>query len=789
MIPVLYNHSEKEFTSNGLGRLTECTSCIVTEERNGVFECEFTYPISGRHYQEIAEGCIIFVTHDNSGIPQPFDVYKRSVPINGEVTFYAAHVSYRLGKTVLMPYTAASCASALSGIKAHCVPECEFNFVTDKIVDGNFELKKPTAAKAILCGVEGSILDVFGTGEYKFDRFLVSLYLHRGKDTDVQIRYGKNLVDMTDELDSSGSYTAVIPYWENPETGEVKTLPEGAVLADDVPLYFDYWTDENGRRITNENNNEFEFAYADITAVSLDLSTAYETQPTDAQMREKAKESANAHKLYSQSLSVDFVQLAQSEEYKDYAPLQELNLCDTCEVIYNNNPVRLKVIRTEYDTLKDRYSKIELGDPPANYADVLTGELNEKIELVPTKSEMRLAIDAASNTIKGVNGGNVVFRYQNGKPYEILIMDTDDVATAVNVLRINMNGIGFSHSGVDGDYLTAWTLDGRFVADFIQAGTLSANLIRSGVLTATDGLSSWDLNNSIFNNKGTRSRVQMTDGKIEVFVKVPGYAEEKCWSIRPFTSSYELRGAIMAAEVGDIVALGRVDPDDSSKSYYTLGVNNGLNPYGYTEKILAFAPIRARNGIYFGTTINEVSSSRIQDKTFTVSGVEQAWLVVRGYRGIYFTMGSPQSDSIPQKAQDDDYRIVFKQAVFVDDWIYASGEVHGTKFVSTSDENLKNIRPYDRAYDEALDDLEPVSFTWKADDTKQYIGLGARQTQRILEAHGIENAGFVDERGGDYGINYQELSVMLLKRVQDQTKQIKDLSARLERLEALLANT
>ena len=61
-------------------------------------------------------------------------------------------------------------------------------------------------------------------------------------------------------------------------------------------------------------------------------------------------------------------------------------------------------------------------------------------------------------------------------------MDTDDIGTAVNVMRINVNGIGFSSNGYNGTYTSAWTLDGHFVADFITAGTMLANRIKGGTL-------------------------------------------------------------------------------------------------------------------------------------------------------------------------------------------------------------------------------------------------------------------------------------------------------------------
>ena len=97
---------------------------------------------------------------------------------------------------------------------------------------------------------------------------------------------------------------------------------------------------------------------------------------------------------------------------------------------------------------------------------------------------MRQAINHANSLLSGGLGGHVVInRNANGEPNEILIMDTDDKDTAVNVIRMNVNGIGFSTTGYDGDYTTAWTIDGHFNADFIKAGTINAIDIKGSHIT------------------------------------------------------------------------------------------------------------------------------------------------------------------------------------------------------------------------------------------------------------------------------------------------------------------
>ena len=107
---------------------------------------------------------------------------------------------------------------------------------------------------------------------------------------------------------------------------------------------------------------------------------------------------------------------------------------------------------------------------------------------------MQKAIARATKLIQGGLGGHVVFNTNaDGEPQEILIMDTDDVTTAVNVIRMNLNGIGFSSHGYAGPYNTAWTIDGHFVADYIDTGTLDADLIKAGRLQDDAGVNYWDM--------------------------------------------------------------------------------------------------------------------------------------------------------------------------------------------------------------------------------------------------------------------------------------------------------
>lgn len=502
MIPILYTADETRFLTNGIGRLSDCTRCIVTEERNGIYECEFDYPITGVHFEEIERGRIVAVTHDDRHDIQPFVIYQRNVPdLNGIVTFNAHHISYRLNKVAVMPFSAGSVAAALQGISENSVNANPFTFWTDKSTVANFNSEVPRMARAMLGGEENSILDVFGGGEYEFDRFQVKLYAHRGQDTDVEIRYSKNLTDLNETIDDSGTYNAIVPYWTDSE-GNVVTLSEKILIYSGIEPQVAYLTDHNLIIIRTETDEPIEVAYTEINAVPMDLSDYFDEQPTESQLRTAARsrfESSNAW-LPSNNINVDFIQLWQTEEFKEYSALQRVSLCDTVSVYYPQagvSQVKQKVVRVVYNVLLDRYDEIELGQVSTSLGQAIRSEI---MQSVPTTSMMDAAIKYATDMIRGGLGGYVVMTPgPNGYPQEILIMDTPDINTAVNVWRFNQGGLGHSSNGYEGPFDDiALTQDGKINASMIATGFLNANYIKAGTITDETGANYWNLSEGRF---------------------------------------------------------------------------------------------------------------------------------------------------------------------------------------------------------------------------------------------------------------------------------------------------
>lgn len=347
MIPILYDKNEIYFASNGLGRLRDCISCKVTEERNGIYECDFEYPVSGAHFDDIKIGRIIGVTHEESDDIQPFDIVSYSRPIDGVVEFHAVHISYRQSSMVTWATGISNLSDAFDAFDAVCYPTNPlgqdassgnpFTYVSDKESTGFVSAfdGTPRTIRSLLGGVEGSILDAYG-GEYEWDKWLVRLHSARGERKDFTIRYGTNLTEFTDETDYSELYNTCIPYWVNQETGTV-------VMGSEV---------SSGRS---------SFGVGD-RCIPLDLTDKFEEQPSVTALESMALDVMVTHQSYlpSQNIKIDFVRPHDG----NFQVLTKCKLCDSVRVIFPfyNMSGYYKIVKTVWNVLNDRYDDMELGN-------------------------------------------------------------------------------------------------------------------------------------------------------------------------------------------------------------------------------------------------------------------------------------------------------------------------------------------------------------------------------------------------------------------------------------------
>lgn len=495
MIPILYESLlykeennelvETSFNNGGIGFLKDCVKCTVTEELNGMYEAEFTYPITGQFYSEILPDRIIKVKANEASELQLFRIYKDTKPINGIVKFYAQHISYDLNGNDVTPFTqnTTNATAALTAILEHCYYNHRFTAVSSSSTQGKIELKIPVSARKCIGGMEGSVLENFG-GEFEFDNFIIRHYSSRGQDNGVVIQYGKNLTDIKADKSIADVYTSIYPYALD-EDGEYYELPEKVI------------------ELQSSSN------YGAPRMLPLDLSNKFdsETMITATLLRQYANEfiSNNSIDEIQQNIKVSFVQLWQSKEYETIALLERVKLGDIVTVKYPKLgvSVKAKVIKTVYDCLNEKYIEIELGQAKSNFAATLNkvdSEFKTMSDFMRNQpSLMEKAVKNATDLITGQTGGYIIFRnftdifdsqgnkirtetLPQGQPAEMLIMDNPDITQALHVWRYNLSGWGYSSHGVNGPFALAATSDGAIVADFITTGVLNADLIKSGMI-------------------------------------------------------------------------------------------------------------------------------------------------------------------------------------------------------------------------------------------------------------------------------------------------------------------
>lgn len=465
---ILYDHDEEAFTSNGLGALPDAASCTVTEERNGGYEVEMEYPLTGSHFSDIQKRRILYVKPNPYDDPQPFRIYSITKPINGIVTVHAAHLSYDTSGSIvkLFPADAGSASAAMSYLKNFSVPSTPFTFFTNVGKSGTMSVPKPSSIRSLLGGSDGSILDTFG-GEYLFDKWNISLLESRGSNRGVTIRYGKNMTDLEQEENDTDFYTGVYPFWySEAEDGGLVTLSanDGIVNApgnyDFVKIMpLDLSSEDFGKETTDSEG----------------YTTTIE-KPTEAELLAAAQKYIANNKIGipKVSLDVSFVMLAQAEEYKDFSRLETVKLCDTVTVEFEKLGVKTtaKCIKTVYNVLTDKYDSIELGEPKSSLAETVSNQ-GTLIEEASDKSYMERAIQNATDLIMSGKLGGYVTVTKN----EIYIADNKDLDKAVKVWRWNSGGLGYSSSGKDGPFGTAMTSDGKIVADYISTGNLDCSVL------------------------------------------------------------------------------------------------------------------------------------------------------------------------------------------------------------------------------------------------------------------------------------------------------------------------
>lgn len=379
MLPILYrsNTLKEEFKNNGLGFIKNCKKCIVTEVRNGLYELELEMLITDRLADSIAVGMFIKALPNSKDEPQIFEIYSLSVT-DTKITAKAQHIRYIAGGNVITERT----LTPPEGTPVECFEQIQdwleerilnpFEFDSDITTSAAVTAasERPIRLGDFLSGIRGSMLDVFG-GEFYYDNFNISLLKSRGNDSGVCLRYGANISSCQQDSDISTVYSYLVPYAfvkaQNIDTGE---------MLDDIALYRYESIDLEDEILTYKRALAYDFSDEFTGDTVLFHNGAPDSWENWKELVDKLETVAQNYIIKNKSALTEPTVNIVVDVDETLNVLSDCGLCDTVKVCFEplGTSVNAKIIRTEFDVLLEKYSKIELGVMKKTIADLFDGK-------------------------------------------------------------------------------------------------------------------------------------------------------------------------------------------------------------------------------------------------------------------------------------------------------------------------------------------------------------------------------------------------------------------------------
>ncbi|EGO8256909.1 TPA: peptidoglycan DD-metalloendopeptidase family protein [Enterococcus faecalis] len=484
LIPVIFKPREKDFTTNGLGRLIDATRCEITEEANGKYELEMDYPAISRFSDYFENGYQIKAKPNDLEEYHIFEIKQTfKDTFTNSIVIYAQSRTYKLGNRQVRLVTVdnRNGAEAMKLIEQNMDEPCDIKLYSDINTASSTTFEARNVLNCI-AGEQGSLLQYWG-GEIKREPFKLSLLRRRGRDNVGTVRYGKDLKGLTIKFDWQSIVTKVLPFAE---------LQSGA--------------DGTSQRIYgNAVKSEYISKYPDVYAQYIQFTE-------DQGVKDIASLNKVASKYFTTlypgsdkpkvSIELEIEKLTDSEEAKEFAKMRNYNLFDTFTVYHKlyDIDIQTKVTGIVYDALAEKTIKITAGDIQVAFYKQQSQDFQEAIKTLTKKEYMSDFVDYITDLINGVEGGSIR-QYPKNRPNTHYYLDTESTDTAKDVIAINHKGIGFSRTGWKGPFKNAWGINGVLNADFIGAGKIKSNIFETSFNSCGDILRMVNGTLQAWNNK------------------------------------------------------------------------------------------------------------------------------------------------------------------------------------------------------------------------------------------------------------------------------------------------
>ncbi|MBS3729575.1 peptidoglycan DD-metalloendopeptidase family protein [Lactococcus lactis subsp. lactis] len=540
----LYDKMPTNLEENGIPIIDWKDLPEITRSLNNSFLFYGNYLLNGNNVKKIKKEKYLKAYTEN-GTYQYFRIKSVKKNLSG-ISITALHIGYEANRNFIQnAYVAnGNGKQIMNALKSNLVLNQPFRYESDVASYHQFSAKQVNPIDAIIGSNNGNQnLTGVCEAELDMDNYTLTLKERIGDDNGFRIDFGKNLASIEETVDDSAVVNRLF-------------------LVGGVPDDTDY----------NVEQDPVTFGYLSVSGVTEENMQIAKRENSECKTVEDLKKWGQTlfdnDRIHEPKVTheVDMVVLENTLEYQNiYQKVARLKFGDTAYISLKNLDIQVQermIEYTWYPTLA-KYKSVVLGNDLEMYTSSIETQVNSVKKKLETKSnELINAVNNASQWITGNKGGYVLLDPKDA-PRRILIMDKPNAADAKKVWQWNVDGLGYSSTGINGKYGLAMTRDGAIVADFITAGVLSGIKIRS-------------VNNDFI--------IELDNGRIR-FIKKEGSSENEMFAFAPTYSGEQLQGINAIQNQGYSFALSSMGSNGAFLNVLEIpkdstADNRKLNLYG-----------------------------------------------------------------------------------------------------------------------------------------------------------------------------------------------------------------
>ncbi|EHM3061022.1 peptidoglycan DD-metalloendopeptidase family protein [Enterococcus faecalis] len=432
---------------------------------NGAYRFYGNYARDGQYRSYLKKGNFLKAQVED-GSYQYFEIYNIKKNLQS-VSVTARHIGFMANKNfIINSFTAnGNGTQIMNNLKAALTFKQRFNYLSNVGTTHQFTAKQVGPIDAIIGSNNGNqnLTGVTG-GELEMDNFNLKLVKQIGSDNGFRIDFGVNLEAIDEDFDDESIINSLFL---------IGGVPDNDYDQDKEPITYGFLeiagVNDSNRRIGKRENSECK---------------------TVEELKEWGQSLFDKDRIHEPKVThtISMVALEHTLEYEDiYEEFSSLHFGDVAHVRAKEVDIEVTERMVEYTWFPTlgKFKNIVLGNDLSLYTSTANNQTQELKRKIDNRTETLVQnVLNATAWITGNSGGHVVFRPEKA-PSEILIMDTNKIATAKRVWRWNLNGLGYSDNGVNGPFGLAMTSKGEIVADFIKVGIINANVLQTSFNKAT----------------------------------------------------------------------------------------------------------------------------------------------------------------------------------------------------------------------------------------------------------------------------------------------------------------